>query len=278
MSHFMDVRSPEQSASFWSRLYFNWVRPTLDEGLARPLSVETLLPLNESEDGERCWQEFLSVMDRNARHPRPILKSMADLHKVTLFRVFLLSMVHVVASVSSPLLLRQLLQSLGLGINWWLDLLIATGLFVAALTTSMTAHHMYHILLKLMVRIRIVLVAAIYRKALGLTVASRQQSPAGQIINLMGTDAQKFVNSINVIHSIWMHPIQFVVVLLVLQWILGPAAFAGALVLAVFLTTSAFVSRRFLRSRADLIKHSDTRVGLMNEILMSIRVIKFYAW
>ena len=50
----MNAVSPEQSASFFSRLYFRWVKPTLKEGMRRPLSVETLLPLNAAEDPELC--------------------------------------------------------------------------------------------------------------------------------------------------------------------------------------------------------------------------------
>jgi ABC-type multidrug transport system fused ATPase/permease subunit len=247
--------------------------------MARPLSVETLLPLNEAEDATHCWQAFSRTLDQAPMHPRPVLRAMARLHRRTLYRVVALSLVHVSAGVASPLLLRSLLKSLeaqGEGLRF--GFMLACALFVTALTTSMSAHHIYHILLKLMVRVRIALVAAIYRKSLALTIASRQEAPAGQIINLMGTDAQKFVNALNVVHSIWMHPIQFVVVLSALYWILGPPALAGAAVLLCFLALSAVVSRWFLRARAELIKHSDERVGLMNEILMSIRVIKFYAW
>lgn len=203
---------------------------------------------------------------------------MADLHKAAVGRVVVISLVHVTASVASPLLLRRLLQLLSHKQQDTAVMWLVGALFCSALTTSMTAHHMFHVLLKMMIRVRTGLIAAIFRKSLALTVASRQQSSAGQIINLMGTDAQKFVNVLNVMHSIWMHPIQITVVLTALYWILGPAALAGAAVLAVFLSFSAYVSRKFLKARGELIRYSDQRVGLMNEILMSIRVIKFYAW
>lgn len=270
--------SPEKSASFWSRLYFRWVRPTLDEGVARPLSTDTLLPLNEAENSWRCWAEFAAALGRHRAAVRPVLRAMVELHKAAVARVFAISLIHVTASVASPLLLRRLLQLLSRDHHDSAVMWLVGALFCSALTTSMTAHHMFHVLLKMMIRVRTGLIAAIFHKALALTVASRQQANAGQIINLMGTDAQKFVNVLNVMHSIWMHPIQITVVLTALYWILGPAALAGAAVLAVFLGFSALVSRKFLKARGELIRYSDQRVGLMNEILMSIRVIKFYAW
>lgn len=274
------ARSPEQAASFFSRLYFRWVYPTLQQGIRAPLSVETLLPLNASEDPSVCDTLFATRLAANSRRQRPVLRSMAELHVGTFKRVFAVSMLHLTAIVASPLVLRRLVMTLNHpkpGTN--LEAMgLAALLFLCALTTSMSAHHLFHMLLKLMVRVRIGLVSAIYRKALALTVESRQKAPAGQIINLMGTDAQKFVNALNVCHSLWMHPLQLTIVMAILYWILGPASLAGTAMLGLFLFLSSVVARKTLKARKELVKQSDVRVGLMNEILMSIRVIKFYAW
>jgi ATP-binding cassette subfamily C (CFTR/MRP) protein 1 len=276
----MKAYSPEQSAGFFSRLYFQWVQPTLREGMRQPLSVDTLLPLNEAEDPSVCDRDFAKALAAARQARRPVLLAMARLHWPTFAVVFAISILYLAASIGSPLVLRRLIQTLGPqgvpselpGVAW------AAILFGTALATSMTAHHIFHILLKLMIRVRIGLVAAIYRKAMALTIDSRQQAPAGQIINLMGTDAQKFVNVLNVAHSVWVHPLQLILVLGVLYSILGPAALAGALMLCAFLYLSALVAKRHVSARKELARHSDRRVGLMNEILMSIRVIKFYAW
>lgn len=276
----MKLRSPEQSASPFSRLYFRWVHPTLKRGMTEPLGVATLLPLNATEDPEVCDAAFSARMQANHLKSRPVLRSMAELHWPTLARVFGVSMLNLTATLGSPLILRNLVRSLNdaKGAASANTVALALLLFVSALTSSMTAHHMFHMLLKLMVRVRIGLVSAIYRKALALTVESRQKAPAGKIINLMGTDAQKFVNALNVCHSLWVHPLQLTLVMAILYWILGPASLAGATLLGLFLYLSSIVARKALAARKELVKQSDVRVGLMNEILMSIRVIKFYAW
>lgn len=275
--------SPEQSASWLSRLCFQWVLPTLKRGMHEPLSVATLLPLNDAENPVECDRIFRNRLEHFQGRTRPILRSMAVLHWQTFARVFCISMVLLVASITSPLLLRQLLRVIGGQSQHPFGTahdgaLIATLLFTATLVSTMAAHHIFHVLLKMMVRVRIGLVAAIYRKALVLTVAARQGAPAGQIINLMGTDAQKFVNALNVIHSVWMHPLQLIAVMVALYWILGSSALVGAALLCGFLYLSALVARRHVRIRKELVRQGDERVGLMNEILMSIRIIKFYAW
>ncbi len=271
------MRSPEQSAGLFSRLYFRWVRPTLDAGVEHPLTIADLLPLHEEEDPQRCETAFKDELVVNAARRRPVLRSMWEIHKRALAGVFGISMFHLVASVASPLLLRELVHELGGG-GGALALTLAVSLFVSALATSMTAHHIFHRNLRLMVRVRIGLVTAIYRKSLALTIESRQRAPAGRIINLMGTDAQKFVNMLNVFHSLWLHPMQLTLVMAILYWILGPASLAGAAILLMFLYLASVVARKGLVARKELVKHSDERVGLMNEILMSIRVLKFYAW
>lgn len=275
----MTPYSPEQAAGFFSRLYFHWVQPTLREGMHTPLTVETLLPLNASEDPTMCDRQFATALSACQTRRRPVLAAMAMLHKRTFGLVFAVSMIYLTATIASPLILRRLIQTLGPGAGGDIAGPVWAGLlFLTALITSMAAHHMFHMLLKLMIRVRIGLVTAIYRKALALTIGSRQAAPAGQIINLMGTDAQKFVNVLNVIHSVWVHPMQLVLVLVVLYVILGPASLAGAGMLLLFLWLSAVVAKRHVVARKMLARHTDRRVGLMNEILMSIRIIKFYAW
>lgn len=155
---------------------------------------------------------------------------------------------------------------------------LAASLVLVSVAGSLAIHHMFQLVLRMMIRLRVPLVAMIYRKSLRLTQAARQATSSGQIINLMGTDAQKFVNAINLIFSLWFHPMQLVLSLAALYWVLGPPSMAGLAVLTVTFGISLFISRKQIRARERLMKFSDSRVALMNEVLMSIRMIKFYSW
>jgi ABC-type multidrug transport system fused ATPase/permease subunit len=75
-----------------------------------------------------------------------------------------------------------------------------------------------------------------------------------------------------------MHPLQLLIVLAILISMLGPAALVGAALLASFMLVSTRIARRQVSARRALSRHTDERVGLMNEILSAIRVLKFYAW
>src|SRR5262245_45563633 len=142
----MTRASPEQSASWLSRLFFQWVQPTLKRGVAAPLDVEALLPLNDAESPSLCDAAFRSRLAADSEARRPVLKAMAALHWRTFARVFAVSMIHLTSSVSSPLLLRELLKSLGGAAAREHGLMLAGLLFVTAAASSFSAHHIFHML------------------------------------------------------------------------------------------------------------------------------------
>lgn len=276
----MSTFSPESTASFFKRLYFSWAFPMLREGRRTPLSVSALLPLTRTEHPDSTDPAFAKAVLRCSSSPRPVLSAVLSLEKKNLWLAFWISMLHLGALVGNPLLLRQLIQ--------WLEssgthsqsegYVLAAALVLVSIAGSLAIHHMFQVVLRMMIRVRVPMVALIYRKSLRLTQEARQATSSGQIINLMGTDAQKFVNAINLIFSLWFHPMQLVLSLVALYWILGPPSLAGLAVLTVTFFISLYISRKQIRARERLMKHSDSRVALMNEVLMSIRMIKFYSW
>lgn len=63
-----------------------------------------------------------------------------------------------------------------------------------------------------------------------------------------------------------------------LYQLLGYAGLAGIAVTVLFLPVNHFVSKSFATSQDDLMSARDKRVSLMNEVLSSIRYIKFMAY
>lgn len=272
-------QSPEYSSSWWSRLVFSWVIPTIRQGCAKPLDVDTLLPLNAMDEASLCHAELAQELAKPKKSKRPLLAAIFRLHRPTLVIVFIISLGHLLGSVGSPLLLRHLLTLVSAGQNQAGEAYLAAFLlFASALLASFTAHHLFHIVLKLMIRVRSALIGIIYDQSMALSLDARQKTSSGHIINLMGTDTNKFVGAINFFFSLWMHPLQILLVLFALYYVLGSAALAGASAMLGCLASSILVSRREIKVRAEQAHQADLRVGLMSEILNSMRVIKLYSW
>ncbi|NBW81465.1 ATP-binding cassette domain-containing protein [bacterium] len=159
--------------------------------------------------------------------------------------------------------------------NGWI---LAAALMATVLTANLSIHHVYHASLKLGMRIRAGLVVAIYEKALRLNHRARAQSNTGEIVNLMANDAARVYNVASMLHSAWVMPVQGIVIISALFYIMGPATFAGLAVMIVMLYFSSRRAKKLMSGRRRLMGHSDQRVSLMSEILNGIRVIKFYAW
>lgn len=100
----------------------------------------------------------------------------------------------------------------------------------------------------------------------------------GRITNLMSTDSGRIDDAAGYIHQSWTTVIQFGLDVTLLVINLGYSAFAGIVLLVVAVPLLAKVVRalRMMRRRANLF--TDARIRAIQEILSTIRAIKFYTW
>lgn len=149
---------------------------------------------------------------------------------------------------------------------------------VAPLIQSLIENQMQFMLNVVGLKMRNGLMAAIYRKCLRLSNAALQSESTGRVVTLMSNDAQKVQDVMLAIHTLWGAPVLIVVIVGLLYQQLGWATFVGLVVVAVYTPISTKVSSRLIGLRRSLMQWTDKRVGLMNEIINSMSMIKFMAW
>ncbi|MEY2987100.1 MAG: hypothetical protein RJB13_621 [Pseudomonadota bacterium] len=270
----------EEQSPWYRHLLFHWVEPLIELGSKKPVSDEDLFPLNESENSQRCGERFYSTVDYHSRNPRhAVLKTIWSEHKKTFFLISTLALVNLVFAILNPFLIREILTVLGAQNAptpriWTLALLLTSS----ALMANLSIHHVYHAALKLGMRIRAGLVYSIYKKAIKLSPLARSKSNAGEIVNLMASDAARIYNVASMIHLVWTVPLQTAIITIALFTIMGTSALAGLVVMIMMLVLSSGRAKKMMVSRKNLMSHSDQRVSLMSEILSAMRVIKLYCW
>ncbi|RIB26607.1 P-loop containing nucleoside triphosphate hydrolase protein [Gigaspora rosea] len=79
-------------------------------------------------------------------------------------------------------------------------------------------------------------------------------------------------------HMIWTVPIQICLLLIFLIYNIGPSAIAGFALLVLMGPIQGKVILLLARTRAKAVVITDERVKLIQEILLGIRAIKYYAW
>jgi len=151
-------------------------------------------------------------------------------------------------------------------------------LFINSVLGIFLIHHLFWIQPLFGVRCRAALNALIYDKAIRQERSSHQQVSSGFIVNLIGTDTLRIATFAGFMHSAWHHPIQLVVAICLLYYLVGVPALIGSSTLLFLLLISILVSREQTKIRRELSKISDRRVGLTHESLVHIKAAKFQGW
>ncbi|CCF59911.1 hypothetical protein KAFR_0I01300 [Kazachstania africana CBS 2517] len=155
---------------------------------------------------------------------------------------------------------------------------IAVALFLTSVVSTMLNNRFYIIIFQAGLGIRGSLMTLVYKKALNLSLAARQDFSTGDIINFSSVDVLRiqrfFENSQTIIGA----PIQIVVVLFSLYFLLGNAIIAGLVMMVIMLPVNSYLSKKVKTLTKTQMKYKDARIKTITEILNSMKSIKLYAW
>ncbi|XP_069720119.1 ATP-binding cassette sub-family C member 2 [Phaenicophaeus curvirostris] len=160
----------------------------------------------------------------------------------------------------------------------WQGYLYTILLFLAALIQSVCLQQYFSLCFQLGINVRAGLIAAIYKKALTMSSATRKESTVGETVNLMSADAQRFMDMANFVHQLWSSPLQIIVSILFLWKELGPSVLAGIAVMVLLIPINAFLVAKSKTIQVRNMKNKDERMKIMGEILNGIKILKLFAW
>ncbi|KAL1964629.1 hypothetical protein VTN77DRAFT_6803 [Rasamsonia byssochlamydoides] len=100
----------------------------------------------------------------------------------------------------------------------------------------------------------------------------------GRIITLMSVDADRINTAMGMFHLLWTAPISIIVTLIVLCINIGYSALSGYALLVLGMPGLTYAIRTLIKRRRKINKLTDQRVSLTQEILQSVRFVKFFGW
>ncbi|PCH35119.1 multidrug resistance-associated ABC transporter [Wolfiporia cocos MD-104 SS10] len=103
-------------------------------------------------------------------------------------------------------------------------------------------------------------------------------SSKAQIMTLMTTDVDRVSEFAWHLFTLIDSPIELTIGTIFLYHLLGVSCFFGLAVTCLFLPLNHYAGKIVVGAQDNLMKARDERVGLMNEILGGIRMLKFMAW
>jgi len=128
------------------------------------------------------------------------------------------------------------------------------------------------------VLLRAGLITAIYNKALTLSNRARHVHPNGKLVNHISTDVSRVDFAVQFFHIGWTAPVQLIVCMTILLVNLGPSALAGFAIFVVVVPIQAKFMQLLINFRKKTMVFTDKRAKLLQELLSSIKIIKFFAW
>uniref|UniRef100_A0A8C3HDZ5 MRP2 protein n=1 Tax=Chrysemys picta bellii TaxID=8478 RepID=A0A8C3HDZ5_CHRPI len=188
-------------------------------------------------------------------------------------------LVHDLLVFASPQLLKLLISFVADPTAYaWQGYLYALLLFVTALVQSICLQQYFQLCFLLGMTLRTALMAAVYKKALTVSNATRKEYTHGETVNLMSADAQRFMDLTNFIHQLWSAPLQIALSIVFLWWELGPSVLAGIGVMVLLIPINAVLATKARSIQMKNMKNKDQRMKIMNEILSGIKILKLFAW
>ncbi len=109
--------------------------------------------------------------------------------------------------------------------------------------------------------------------------APDEQANLGTIINLMSVDSFKVSEVTAYLHYLFASaPAQLIVSVYLLYRVMGLSALPGFVVMALLLPINIGFAKAFASSQKAIMTATDKRIHATNEVLQSIRIVKYFAW
>ncbi|KAM0753526.1 ABC transporter [Meredithblackwellia eburnea MCA 4105] len=194
------------------------------------------------------------------------------------------------AQVVSPLLTRQIIffvqqahyasqgvegyspPNVGKGVGFAIGLLLLLLLFSVCQAQTLSASGQCGILA------RGALISACYRRAMVLSGKSRVTITNSKLVNHISTDVSRIDFASSFVHFSWCGVLQLLEVFIILLVYLGVSSLTGIALLLIYLPVQFAVLKTMYKVRTKSMVFTDARIKLISELLMGIRVIKFFSW
>ncbi|XP_015167600.1 ABC transporter C family member 12-like isoform X5 [Solanum tuberosum] len=270
---------PERYASILSRISFGWITPLLRQGYDRPITEKDVWKLDSWDKTETLSARFQRCWTEESWRKKPwLLRALNCSLGGRFWYGGLFKVGSDLCQFVGPLLLNRLLESLERGDPAWIGHLYAFLIFVGVSFGVLCEAQYFQNVMRVGFRMRSTLVAAIFRKAVRLTLEDRKQFPSGKITNMITTDANALQQVCQQLHVLWSAPFRIVIAMVLLYQQLGLASLLGALMLVLMIPMQTIIVSYMRKLSKEGLQYTDKRVGLTNEILAAMDVVKCYAW
>lgn len=296
----------------WSDTTFDWISPLLETGNANgQLNVEDLDDLPLPDDCEtsqvyaRFWRYWNAELERaradssnsnnstgdindetfrllvqhttSSTYQPSLTKALARAFGADFLRAGLLKLIHDSNLFVGPQVLNHLIQFLrNADAPLHRGVMLTVLVVVSQIVMSISLRHYFYKCYTCGLQVRTAVVLAVYKKSLQLSLKERHTfgngGGPGEIVNLVGIDAQRMQDLMTYLHAVWYSFYQIGLAMYFLWGQVGASCLAGVAVIVVLIPVTKFVAGYLSGIQKILVKARDARVSLNNELMNAMKV------
>lgn len=279
----------------WTRLSFSDVNPllkTLSKRQAELSDLKQVQFVDESVKDDGHYPQYSDALETLRQSPgRAILR----FERSSLWFMFIIHIIDVHIAVFAALLSVQVLKSFEpssdqkllhvfyANPNTTQVFLFAAGVafFVFLGNVLAASLHAQKIEreMRLSYRIQMRMAEYLFNHVLAMSRAARMRFQTGDLVNLGQSDARSMASFFS--HAMVDFPVLFVsvsVILTVMLWLIGPAAWIGFILVMSQFPISYVFSKVATGFNNEFMRRSDSRLSLVTEWVQGMRLVRYFGW
>ncbi|KAK2420582.1 ABC transporter C family member [Trifolium repens] len=275
--------TPFAKAGCFSLMSFWWLNPLMKTGQEKTLQDEDMPELRESDRAEKCYALFIDQLNRQVQQDKSslslVLWTIILCHRREILISGFYALLKVLAVSFCPVILNAfILVAEGNKSSKYESYVLAVSLLFTKILESLSQRQWYFRTRLIGMKIKSLLIAAVYKKQMRLSNAARSVHSGGEIMNYVNVDAYRVGEFPFWFHHTWTTALQLCIALVIIFRAVGLATIASfvVIILTVILNTPlAKLQHKFL---SKLLVAQDERLKASSEALVNVKVLKLYSW
>lgn len=274
--------NPRERAGLFNILFYLFTFDVFRKTAKRELQEDDVYTVLTDYKASRLGDQLEKAWDYQRKKPKISLTS-------TLFSVygreymtygFMNLFIKTFLMISQPMAIGKLVSYFAINstLTKFDAYFYATVVIVCTLFSSIYNHYYMLKMQELGLRIKVALCSLMYRKSLKLTTTSLINFTGGKIVTMISKDVLVFESALVFAHDLWIGFIQLFVMTFIMSKQIGVAAVIGVLVLVVLIPFQIWLGVITKNLRLKTSAKTDERLRTIQEILVSIKLIKLYTW
>ncbi|KAM3729894.1 hypothetical protein ACB098_12G045400 [Castanea mollissima] len=275
--------TPFAKAGFFSRLLFWWLNPLMKRGRRKNLEDEDIPKLRKADRAENCYFQFLEQLNKQKRaeptSQTSILLVIILIHWKEMFVSGCFALLYTLTLSSGPVLLNAFILACEGKEKFKNEgQVLPIAFFISKCIQSMSQRQWFFRSRLVGLKVRSLLLAAIYNKQLRLSNSARLMHSGAEIMNYVTVDAYRIGEFPYWFHQTWTTSLQLCIVLLILFHAVGLATIAALVVIILTVLCNIPLAKLQHKFQSKLTEAQDERLKASSEALVNMKVLKLYAW